>query len=47
MGLTWFSVAAGVRNLQRFLLQGSGWRMVGDVKTGVALEPQDPDGEAR
>jgi hypothetical protein len=46
-GLSRTSVYFGVRNLRQFLLQGSGWRMVGDVKTGVALEPQDPDVEAR
>jgi hypothetical protein len=36
-------VLAGARNLRLFLLRGSGWRMVGDAKTGFELVPEDPD----
>jgi hypothetical protein len=43
LGLGPVLVAAGVRNLRQFLLRGSGWRMVGDAKTGFALEPEDLD----
>jgi hypothetical protein len=43
LGLGPVRVAAGVRNLQQFLLRGSGWRMVGDAKTGLAIEPEDLD----
>jgi hypothetical protein len=43
MGLSQTSVANAVRNLRQFLLRGSGWRMVGDMKTGFALEPEVPD----
>jgi hypothetical protein len=42
-GLSRACVAIGVRNLRQFLLQGSGWRMVGDAKAGFALEPEDPN----
>jgi hypothetical protein len=41
VGLNARHVAVCVRNLQQFLLRGSGWRMVEDAKTGVALEPED------
>jgi hypothetical protein len=43
LGLSPTRVAAGVRNLRQFLLRGSGWSMVGDAKTGFALEPEDLD----
>ena len=43
LGLSPVRVAAGVKNLRQFLLRGSGWRMVGDAKTGFALEPEDLD----
>jgi hypothetical protein len=43
IGLSRARVGTGVRNLQHFLLQGSRWRMVGDAKTGFALEPEVPD----
>jgi hypothetical protein len=43
LGLGPVHVAAGVRNLQQFLLRGSGWRMVGDAKIGLALEPEALD----
>jgi hypothetical protein len=43
LGLSQARVASGVRNLRQFLLRGSGWRMVGDAKTGFALEPEDLD----
>jgi len=42
-GLSRGCVAVGVRNLQQFLLRGSGWRMVGDASTGFAFEPEDSD----
>jgi hypothetical protein len=42
-GVSRACVAAGVKNLQQFLLRGSGWKMVGDAKTGFALEPEDLD----
>jgi hypothetical protein len=42
-GLRRACVAAGVKNLQEFLLRGSGWRMVGDTRTGFAFEPDDSD----
>jgi hypothetical protein len=42
-GLSRGCLAVGVRNLQQFLLRGSGWRMVGDASTGFAFEPEDPD----
>jgi hypothetical protein len=37
------SIRHAVRSLQQFLLKGSGWRMVGDLKTGFALEPERCD----
>jgi hypothetical protein len=40
-GVSRASVAAGVRNLQLFLLRGSGWKMVGDVSSGFAFEPEE------
>jgi hypothetical protein len=43
LGLGPVRVAAGVRNLRQFLLRGSGWSLVGDAKTGFALEPEDFD----
>ena len=43
MGLSRACVDKAVRNLRLFLLQGSKWRMVGDAKTGFALEPEVPD----
>jgi hypothetical protein len=43
LGLSQGRVADGVRNLRQFLLRGSGWRMVGEAKTGFALEPEDLD----
>jgi hypothetical protein len=43
LGLGPVRVAVGVRNLRQFLLRGSGWSMVGDAKTGFALEPEDLD----
>jgi hypothetical protein len=42
-GLSRACVAAGVKNLQQFLLRGSGWKMVGDVSRGFAFEPEDSD----
>jgi hypothetical protein len=42
-GLSRGCVAVGVRNLQQYLLRGSGWRMVGDASTGFVFEPEDPD----
>ncbi len=36
-------IRTAARNLRQFLLRGSGWRMVGDAKTGLALELQAPD----
>jgi hypothetical protein len=41
-GLSRGSVCVAVRNLRQFLLRGSGWRMVGDTKSGFALEPEAP-----
>jgi hypothetical protein len=43
LGLGPGRVAAGARNLRQFLLRGSGWRMVGDARSGFALEPEDLD----
>jgi hypothetical protein len=40
-GLSRGCVAVGVRNLQQFLLWGSGWKMVGDVSSGFAFEPEE------
>ena len=42
-GVSRACVAAGVKNLQQFLLRGSGWRMIGDARTGFAFEPEDSD----
>jgi hypothetical protein len=42
-GLSRGCVAGGVRNLQQYLLRGSGWRMVGDASTGFVFEPEDSD----
>jgi hypothetical protein len=42
-GLSRACVAAGVKNLQQYLLRGSGWRMVGDGSAGFAFEPEDSD----
>jgi hypothetical protein len=42
-GVSRACVAAGLKNLQQFLLRGSGWRMVGDASTGFAFEPEDSD----
>ena len=42
-GVSRACVAAGVKNLQQFLLRGSGWRMIGDASTGFAFEPEDSD----
>ena len=43
LGLSPGRVADGVSNLRKFLLRGSGWSLVGDAKTGFALEPEDFD----
>jgi hypothetical protein len=42
-GLSRMYVLAGARNLRLFLPRGSGWRMVGDARTGFELVPEDPD----
>ncbi len=42
-GVSRTCVAAGVKNLQQYLLRDSGWRMVGDARTGFAFEPEDSD----
>jgi hypothetical protein len=42
-GLSRMYVMAVAKNLRLFLLRGSGWRMVGDAKTGFELVPEDPD----
>ena len=43
LGLSQGGIRQAARNLRQFLLRGSGWRMVGDAKTGFAIEPDDAD----
>jgi hypothetical protein len=43
LGLSQGRICRAVRDLRQFLLRESGWRMVGDAKTGFALEPEDPN----
>jgi hypothetical protein len=40
-GVSRACVAAGVKNLQQFLLRGSGWKLVGDASSGFVFEPEE------